>query len=316
MSFFVSVVIPVYNCEQFIEKAITSVLDQPEVHEIVVVNDGSVDKTAQILEKLQAQYPIIKVYSHSNYSNKGRSASRNLGIENVTMDYIAFLDADDFYLPERFKNDQSIFLNNSECDGIYNAVGFHFYRNSTIAEQEKYKLYTVTQEIKPEQLFESLLYGKHGHFHINGLTVKKSVFEATGYFNEALVVAEDTDIFWKLALKCRLHTGVIDRPLAIRGVHEDNVFENVDLYRKYTIKMYQSMVIWSSENQVPSYRVDDLLKWVWILKHKEQNKLYTDIGYWARHFFPYPKLLFSVLSIKYFPVIRLRKKLFPFLYKQ
>lgn len=314
MQFSISVIIPVYNGERFIEKAIVSALQQTEVSEVVVVNDGSIDATQEILEKLQSQNPIIKILRHKNKSNKGRSASRNLGVKNATENFIAFLDADDFYLINRFTSDKKIFQENEKCDGVYNAVGFHFYRDATIIEKERLKLNTVTQKIKPEELFEALISGKYGHFQIDGLTIKKSVFDTIGFFNESLMVAEDTDVFWKMALKCRLETGIIDQPVAMRGVHDANVFNREDLYKKYTIKMYESLIFWSSREQIPLNKIDILFKWVWILRHKEKNKLYIDIIYWAYLFRTNPKLLFSLLSVKYFPIIRLRKKLFPFLY--
>ena len=315
MDCLVSVIIPVYNGENYIEKAMASALQQPEVFEIVVVNDGSTDTTQDILNNLIAVNPKIKVYHHENKINKGRSASRNLGIQKATGNFIAFLDADDYYLPNRFTNDVKVFQENSSCDGIYNAVGFHFYRPATELELKTHQLYTVTQKVAPEALFKNLLYGKYGHFHIDGLTVKKSVFEATGLFNKELIVAEDTDMFWKMSIKCCLETGIIEQPLAIRGVHEDNIFDNEALYKIYNIKMHEAIAVWCSKNQVNSGIIDDVLKWIWMLKHKQQNKLYKDIGAWARFFFSQPQLLFTKFSIKYFPIIRYRQMLFPFLYR-
>jgi glycosyltransferase involved in cell wall biosynthesis len=312
--FTLSVIIPVYKCERFIQKAIDSVIAQPEVTEIVVVNDGSTDATSAILEELQLQNPILTIYHHENRTNKGRSASRNLGIQKATGNYIAFLDADDYFLENRFSNDKKILQENENCDGVYNAVGFHFYRHTSVEELATHQLYTVRQKLQPEFLFEALLSGKYGHFHIDGLTVKKSVFDIIGLFNESLVVAEDTDVFWKMALKCQLETGLIDQPVAIRGVHDNNVYDQPDLYKKYLMKMYESIVVWCSKNQVSDAIIDTLFKVMWIVRYKEKNKLYQDIGYWAKLFFPFPKLLFSILSIKYFPIIRLRKELFPFLY--
>lgn len=311
-----SIIIPVFNCELFIEKAIFSALEQVEVNEIVVVNDGSTDASEHIIERLKKEHPIIKLYHHPNKSNKGRSASRNLGIQKATGDYIAFLDADDYFLPNRFTNDFKIFEGNPNSDGVYNAVGFHFYRPATEIELKTHQLYTVRQKVVPGELFKNLLYGKCGHFHIDGLTVKKQVFKSTGLFNEKLIVAEDSEMFWKMAIKCSLETGIIDKPLAIRGVHETNVFDNEDLYKLYTIKMHETMAVWCSKNQVHNFIIDDILKWIWILKYKQKNKLYQDIGAWAKFFFAQPQLLFSILSIKYFPVIRFRQMLFPFLYKR
>ncbi|MBC3757756.1 glycosyltransferase family 2 protein [Hyunsoonleella sp. SJ7] len=315
MDFSVSVIIPAYNCERFIEKAIRSALSQPEVYEVLVINDGSTDQTLSISKKIEKSNQKVKILYHKNGVNRGRSASRNLGVKRATGNFIAFLDADDYYLEDRFLSDQKLFHLNPDADGAYNAVGFYFYRDATEEERRTLTLNTVTQKIPPDVLFEALISGKYSHFHINGLTVKRSVFDRTGLFNEALVVAEDTDIFWKMAMTSRLETGVIDKALAIRGVHEENVFDRKDIYKGYTIKMYESLIYWSVTNGISRKRIDTLLKWVWLLKYKEHSKLLVHIKYWGFLFFKDLRLLFSTLSIKYFPVVRLRQKLFPFLFK-
>lgn len=315
-NFTLSVIIPVYNCERFIEKAIVSVIAQPEVTEIVVVNDGSTDSSQFILDQLQVQNPILKIYHHENKSNKGRSASRNLGIKNATGNYIAFLDADDYFLPNRFTNDIKFFQENKNCDGVYNAVGFHFYRTITTDEQSQLKLNTMTKGIEPEFLFDALISGKYGFFHIDGLTIKKTVFDATGLFIEALVVSEDSDLFWKMALKTRLVGGLLEEPVAKRGIHDTNIFDREDLYKIYVIKMYESLISWSSKNGIPLIKIDTLLKWIWLLKYKQNNNLLNNTIYWTKLFFTNPKLLFTYLSIKYFPIIRQRQILFPFLYQK
>ncbi|XCF07736.1 glycosyltransferase family 2 protein [Tamlana crocina] len=308
MKFEVSVIIPVYNAEAFLEKAIKSALQQSEVNEVIVVNDGSTDGSLEIAGLLKQKDSRVKIYHHKNNENKGRSASRNLGIENASANYIAFLDADDYYLENRFVNDKKVFEKYADAEGVYNAVGFHFYREASEQERKKHKLYTVTKEVEPKKLFKSLLYGKCGHFHIDGLTVKRSIFNKTGGFNEKLVVAEDTEIFWKMAMTSQLHTGVIKEALAVRGVHDDNIFDQTNVYKIYTIKMYEALITWCSKNKIQFEIIDELFKWIWIIKEKEQNALAQNIQYWARLFLPHPKLLFSLLSIKYFPLIRFRKK--------
>ena len=82
----------------------------------------------------------------------------------------------------RFKNDKFIFKENIEVDGVYNAIGVHFYRESNPLEEEKLRLTTVTEFIEPCELFDALLYYKKGHFSIDGLTVKSSIFDKSGYF--------------------------------------------------------------------------------------------------------------------------------------
>ena len=101
----ISVIIPVYNSEMYIQKAIESVLEQPEDIEIVIVDDGSTDSSLAICKNMGSKIERIKVFQHPDKKNHGRSASRNLGIENSKGKFIAFLDADDYYLPNRFVND-------------------------------------------------------------------------------------------------------------------------------------------------------------------------------------------------------------------
>lgn len=313
MAFLISVIVPAYNVARFIEKAINSALLQPEVNEVVVVDDGSTDSTLAIIKNLQSSNSKIKIYHHQNHINKGRSATRNLGIIQAKENYIAFLDADDFYLKDRFSNDKRLFEENEKCDGVYNAVGFHFYREATVFE--KLKLCTVSQKIKPEELFDSVICSKYGYLHLNGLTVKKSVFDIVGFFNESLMVAEDSDIIFKMALKCCLETGIINEPLANRGIHEANVFTREDLYKKYNSMLYESVIKFSFQNKIPIEKIDTTLKWLWIIRYREKNSLLHDVAYWSSLSFRQPNLLFSYLGIKYFPVIRLRKMLFPFFYK-
>ena len=315
MNFSVSVIIPVFNGDRFIEKAIASALQQSEVSEIIIINDGSTDKTEDILKDLETQNAKLKILYHKNKINKGRSASRNLGIQNTNTNYIAFLDADDYYLPNRFKNDKIIFDTNPRCDGVYNAIGAHFYKDVTMTENERLKLTTVRKIIEPEKLFEALITGKHGHFSIDGLTVKRKIFDVVGLFQEKLKVSEDTEILWKMALKCRLETGMIDKPVAMRGVHDNNVFNEEDLYKKFRIKMYESLIFWSSKNNISQQKIDQLLKWLWLYKYKEEKNVIKNILYWVFLFTNNTKLLFSLLTIKYFPLVRLRKKIFPFLFR-
>ena len=316
MEFLVSVIIPVYNGERFIEKAINSALQQPEVLEVIVVNDGSTDKTLNIVEQLQVKNSKILIYHHKNKENKGRSASRNLGIKRTSGNYIAFLDADDFYLKNRFKNDKDIFKGNNNVDGVYNGIGAYFYREASEEESDKLQLFTISKEIHSENLFESLLTGKYGHFSIDGLTVKKSIFEVAGYFNENLVVAEDTELIFKMSLKSKLVPSNISEPVALRGVHDKNVFNSKVLYDIYFPRMYETLASWSAHNKISLEKIDKILNILWLLRYKTENSIFKDCVFWIYFVITNPKVLFSKLSIKYFPLVRLRQKLFPFMFRK
>ena len=313
MKFEVSVIIPVFNTERFVEKAITSALEQPEVVEVVIVNDGSTDNSFQIIAKLQDKDSRIKVYHHPNNVNKGRSASRNLGIKKASSKFVAFLDSDDFYLKNRFENDKKVFSEDSSIDGVYNAIGAHFYREYKEFERAALKLTTITEAVEPEQLFEVLLNYKKGHFSIDGLTVKKSIFDKVDFFNELLLVDEDTHMFIKMTLKAKLVTGVIDEPVAMRGVHHTNVFNNGELYDK--LKVYEMLVFWSHRNKISLKKIEALLKKYWMLSFQEGRGLRQSIISWFFISFSNYRILFSLLSIKYFPIVMRRKSIFPFFYK-
>ena len=110
----ISVIIPVYNCDEFIERCINSVLKQTiqeEMYEIIIVEDASTDNTRSTIEKYK-EYKNIKILY--NKINKGQGISRNIGVENSSGKYIYYLDADDYIRKDCFE----ILLraaNNNEC---------------------------------------------------------------------------------------------------------------------------------------------------------------------------------------------------------
>lgn len=316
MIFTVSVVIPVYNVALFVEKAINSALDQPEVIEVLVVDDGSTDETIRIVERIQSSNSKVKLFQHELGINKGRSATRNLGIQKATGNYIAFLDADDFYLIDRFKKDKEILEKKTVVDGVYNAVGFHYYRTVSESEKTQNKVNTLSRPVLPEELFDCLVSSKYGYLHLNGLTVKKTVFGKVGFFNEDLMVAEDSDLLYKLALKCQLVGSSIDELIAKRGVHENNIFDKKEIYNKYNPIFYEEILNWCLNNKIEFHTIDLILKSYWIVRYRVNNTVLKEIFYWMGYLLRHPKILFSKYSIKYFPIIRLRQKLFPFLYKR
>ncbi|PIY03241.1 MAG: glycosyltransferase family 2 protein, partial [Bacteroidetes bacterium CG_4_10_14_3_um_filter_31_20] len=74
---------------------------QPETSEVILIEDGSPDNGLDVCTSLAKKYSKVRLYRHENGENKGASASRNLGIRKANYPYVAFLDADDFYLPNR-----------------------------------------------------------------------------------------------------------------------------------------------------------------------------------------------------------------------
>lgn len=117
----ITVIIPVYNAVAFVEEAVQSALIQPEVSEIIIIEDGSADGSLQICERLASTHQIITLLRHPEGINKGAGSSRNLGIQHASNEWIAFLDADDYYLEGRFKTQLEIISTNENvalvCSG-------------------------------------------------------------------------------------------------------------------------------------------------------------------------------------------------------
>ena len=189
-SFKISVIIPVYNAESYLRKAVQSAVNLVEVGEIILIEDQSPDNALVLAKKLEQEFEKVKLFLHPDKKNHGAGASRNLGIQKAICEYIAFLDADDYYLPNRFVKDKLVFETHDNCDGVYSAVGTHFYSQESKKEFfEKgfsyQEILTVTGEVAPKCSF-SVLFNRHqnikGEFHTNGITLKKSVFEKVRLF--------------------------------------------------------------------------------------------------------------------------------------
>ena len=128
----ISVIIPVYNAENFVTSAVESALNQPETGEIILIEDGSPDKCLLVCRELEKKYPKVKLIQHENGKNKGAAESRNLGILHSKYEYIAFLDADDIYLPNRFCIAKKKFSLDPSVDAVLEAVVLNFLK--TIAQ--------------------------------------------------------------------------------------------------------------------------------------------------------------------------------------
>lgn len=231
MSKNLSVIIPVYKAENFLKRAIESVLIQLEVSEIVLVEDCSPDNSIEICKKYAEKYPeLIKLYFHPERKNLGAGATRNLGIKKSKGDYIAFLDADDFYLPNRFKETLEIFNKYPEIDGVYGSLGTHFENNDL---REIYKnepsyqdVVSFKSKVEPQKLFEAIAINHESWIHLNTLTIKKCIAEKVGYFDEKFKQGQDTHFVWKLAAVGNLISVSTNEAIAMRGVHEKNRIYN------------------------------------------------------------------------------------------
>lgn len=260
----ISVIIPVYNAEKFVSQAVKSALQFEEVYEVILVEDKSPDQALRVCEQLAEEYDRVKLYQHPDKGNHGAGPTRNLGIEKSTGDFISFLDADDYYLPNRFDAEKELFKD-SKIDGVFNAIGTEYLTEKGKEEFEsKFKetsLSTVNYPAEGEEVFKGLLglttktFGTS--FHLNSLTIRKESLEPHHIrFNKDLRVHQDTEFIIKLAYHCHLKTGCIDKAVAIRGVHDNNritkIIKYSPQYNQRQFLLWSSLNSWASDNQIPS----------------------------------------------------------------
>lgn len=229
----ISVIIPVYNAEKFVTNAVQSALQFDEVFEVILVEDKSPDNALEVCKELTEKHPHVKLFQHPDQQNHGAGASRNLGMRNASGDFIAFLDADDFYLPNRFDAERELFKN-PEVDGVYGAIGVHYW--SEKAKEQYFPVYgdrltTVYKKYPAEDVFPGLIgmRGSFGLFSIDALTVRKSALDKMDTLMKTdLKLHQDTDFLMRLAFYTKLYPGILDQPVAVRGVHESNRISQVD----------------------------------------------------------------------------------------
>ncbi|MEP4278330.1 MAG: glycosyltransferase, partial [Balneola sp.] len=227
MNFKVSVITPVYNAAEFLRKSVESAVNMDEVGEIILIEDGSTDNSLEICKALENEFTKVILYIHEEGKNKGAGASRNVGISKATFEFISFLDADDFYLENRFELSKKIFSEKPDADGIYEATGIFYYSND--AKQNYFDskgkdkvLTTVKNEVHPDLFFDKYIQRKVGHFTTDAITLKREVFDKVGGFNTELRLHQDSELWYRIAFHCRLYAGNISNPVAVRGVHEKN----------------------------------------------------------------------------------------------
>lgn len=122
MKYRISVIIPAYNAEKYIESTILSVINQKTVCEIVIINDGSTDGTDAICKRYSEHYNNIIYFS---IENQGAGHARNIGIQNASGEYIVFLDSDDLFIPNSFDGEFENRLelwSKQEIDIIYTTI--------------------------------------------------------------------------------------------------------------------------------------------------------------------------------------------------
>lgn len=230
----ISVVIPMYNSENFIKRAVASVLQQSvSASEIIVVNDGSTDRGAELVSEAFPQVRVITI------KNSGEGFARNAGIEAAVSEWIAFLDSDDFWLPNHLESALSV-LSLVE-DASFVGTGIQKWSPSTplVIEQPRLEAGEVdyfSEQVKRWNVITS-----------SSSLVKKEALETVGGF-KSLKMGADIDMWERLALRYKL-----GRTTEVTAVYVKNV-------NGASAQLGQSMAAYSgvSGSELKLYRSENI----------------------------------------------------------
>jgi len=250
----VSVIIIFLNAERFIEEAIDSVLQQTYADwELLLVDDGSSDASTQIARRFAARLPGKVLYlEHDQHVNLGKSASRNLGISEARGEFIAFLDADDVWLPHKLEEQVSILSAQPEAVMLYGRTQKWFGWTGRAEDIEKDALTQLAVEpdtlAQPPLLLTRFLKNENIYPCTCSMLVRRSAFERVGMFEETFRDAYEDMVF---------HTKVfLNVPVFVSG-------KCWDRYRRHENNSWKHMVaagLYDPLNPNPLRR--DYLRWV------------------------------------------------------
>jgi glycosyltransferase involved in cell wall biosynthesis len=218
----VSVIIPCYNGEAFLKEAIESALTQSYQRvEVIVVDDGSTDKSSEIAQTLPVRY--------IQQEHRGLTASRNLGIVKSRGSYIVFLDADDRLKPDAIKTGLRVLEQHPECAMT---VGDHLFLSedgSHLSDSHKDCLLTSHYEALLKSNFIEM---------ISSVLFRRSALDEVGGFDTDLRVAEDYDLYLRIARVYPIccHQAVV----AEYRLHKSNASHNSELMLTTTLRVLQS----------------------------------------------------------------------------
>lgn len=223
----VSVIMPVYNAAPYLERAIQSVLDQPEVVELILIDDASTDGSDAIARRWAQRESRIEFLPAQQSEPQRAAAARNRGLAAATAPFIAFLDADDYYLPNRFTRTARYFETHPEVEGLVEPVEVRYegdlsvqnpkyQRNSCWLDGDGWKRATFVDLIAPGM-------------QMNGLTLRRAIFERMDGFDTALNQVQDLDLGRRLIFNDinRMISGCKMPAVATYSHHQSNTTNRI-----------------------------------------------------------------------------------------
>jgi len=216
----VSIIIPTYNREKFLSKAIKSILTQTfKDFELIIVDDGSIDNTREIVNGFIKQDRRIRYIYRKN--SGGTSVPRNEGIKQANGNYIAFLDSDDQWLPEKLEKQITFFKNSKDKKLGFLGCGALAVKENTESIIAEYKL---PNSFRGNVFFKLL----KNNFILSpsGIIISKKILDMVGMLDKKFKMVTDWDLYIRILKKYNFD--FIKEPLFKYYVHEKNITKTLD----------------------------------------------------------------------------------------
>jgi glycosyltransferase involved in cell wall biosynthesis len=192
----VSIIIPTYNRAHLLEETLNSLLSQTYTKwECIVIDDGSLDNTQELVKKYQEKDKRFLFFKRSKNKIKGASTCRNIGLKHAKGEFIQFLDSDDLISSNKI-HEQINLINGSDKEIIITCPWARF--NKTIGDSVNFKELKSYNNFNNIPAFLEALGVSKGYFPIHAYLIKKTIIDKSGLWNEYLSMNDDSEFLIRL----------------------------------------------------------------------------------------------------------------------
>jgi hypothetical protein len=204
-----SVIMSVFNGQAFLSEAIESILGQTfREFEFVIIDDGSTDKTSEIISAYASRDARMRIFCHKN---KGRAESLNIGISLAKANYIARMDADDVAPPQRLQN---------QVDFMERHPGVGLLGGAVELINTRGQVFKTVRPPSQDSEIRSAMFSRNPIFH-SSVLMRKEVVLAAGGYRKALLDADDYDLFLRIGERSRF--AALAKPVLQYRIHANQV---------------------------------------------------------------------------------------------